>query len=299
MTDVQRMTFSTCNRNDIYLLPLGMEPNFIPKFACKKSLVHGVMLCCFRVSEGLEGEVEEGHQTDHARRSHFVQELLLSLLTEQPSNPESLDTLDKLSQSGLALAGPGGGDIESLGEVTDRSENASTHTEEAALPPTGDKENVSVAVGRSIGSESTCAVSGANAASSKSIGHKPVDRLVTGAKQKVGSSVVNGKGATGHAGVRVRQSSLQYQSQADRHSQSLHNVRQSSLMQNVELSNNLSMNVGGHNSGPGYDTENPQPLPGRPGSAGRDRDVNPATAKRTMVKHFPATKTSDREPPPH
>lgn len=43
------------------------------------------------------------------------------------------------------------------------------------------------------------------------------------------------------------------------------------------------------------------PLPGRPGSGGRDRDgrMNPAAAKKNMFKQLPTSQATDREPPPH
>ncbi|XP_052772264.1 E3 ubiquitin-protein ligase KCMF1-like isoform X2 [Mya arenaria] len=245
-----------------------------------------------------EMDVEAGRR-ERSSRSLFIQELLLSMLTEQTNLPDStLENLDKLLLSDQ-LQEATSEKSEKPDEETDKSDNA--HIEGATAM---EKENVPLASSKSSSSEAHFVVTGASAVN-KSVGQKPVERALTGTKQKaLGSSVVsavNGKGASGISGGRVRQSTVQYQSQGERHSQSLHNVRQSSLMQNMELSNNLSLNVGGRSGGAAYDTENPQPLPGRPGSGGREREgpINPATAKRNMVKHFPATKASDREPPPH
>ena len=221
------------------------------------------------------------------KRSLFVQELLLSTLTEHLQLSDT--TLEGLTMSEKLPSPPV--------EESEKNKNDSS-------PDGGgeDKENVG---GLRKGSDPVDHGSTGAAGSTKNMGRKSVEKV--GTKQKVGSTAMssvgsqNGRGGVGsHPGRSGRQSSLQFQSQGDRHSQP-HSVRASAVMQNnVELANSFSLNVaiGG---GADYDTDNPQPLPGRPGSAGRDRDgrLNPASAKRNMVKHLPATKTSDREPPPH
>ncbi|XP_053407172.1 E3 ubiquitin-protein ligase KCMF1-like isoform X2 [Mercenaria mercenaria] len=247
-----------------------------------------------RCTEPVIDESSTEIQQERSNRSLFVQELLLSTLTEHLQiNDNTLENIDKLTET-LAFT--------SLSEESEKEnvksdspvplEGAGAVAKEIAVVTT---KNTTEALSQSNG--------GATGVGSKTIGTKTVDKV--GTKQKATSSFTphNGKGASGSQSNRgVRQSSLHYQSQGERerHSQALHSMRQGAMMQNaVDLSNNLSLNARG---GSGYDTaDNPQPLPGRPGSAGRDRDgrMNPPTAKRNMVKHLPATKASDREPPPH
>lgn len=236
----------------------------------------------------------ELHQ-ERSNRSLFVQELLLSTLTEQLQiNDNTLENIDKLTETIAST---------SLSEGSDKVKSGSSGPLEGSGAIAKDSAVVTTKNSLEAISQNN---GGATGVGSKTIGAvKTVDKA--GTKQKATSSFTpqNGKGATGSQSNRgVRQSSLHYQNQGERerHSQTLHSMRQGAMMQNaVDLSNNLSLNVG-RGGGSGYDTaDNPQPLPGRPGSAGRDRDgrLNPPTAKRNMVKHLPATKASDREPPPH
>lgn len=242
----------------------------------------------FRCTDPVIGREEDTEaELERSSRNLFVQELLLSTLTEHLTlNDNSLDNLDKVSESEKPVYQA----TEVKGNEIDKSDSGVADGVE--------KDKALIASTKNNSSEQTSSVLGAS--ESKTIGHKTIDKV--GTKQKVLSPVapVNGRGASGTVSGRVRQSSIQYQSQGERHSQAVHNVRQGGLMQNnpVELSNNLSLNMG-RGGGASYDTENPQPLPGRPGSGGRDRDLHPSTAKRNMVKHYPATKASDREPPPH
>lgn len=229
-------------------------------------------------------------QQERSNRSLFVQELLLSTLTEQLNiNDNSLENLEKLSDK--VLSPSLSGDSE-----TDKSESS---TSEGSTNL--DKETPIV-----TGKSATDVVSQSNGDATgvgKTIGVKSVDKV--GTRQKVVSSVApvpqNSRGASGVSQPNRGSRQVHYQSQqGERHSQSVH-IRQGGLVSNsVDLSNNLSLNVA-RGGGSGYDGENPQPLPGRPGSGGRDRDgrMNPPTAKRNLVKHLPATKASDREPPPH
>ncbi|XP_052226819.1 E3 ubiquitin-protein ligase KCMF1-like isoform X1 [Dreissena polymorpha] len=254
------------------------------------------------IDEGDEDKVRQ----ERSVRSLFVQELLLSTLTEHLTLSDSslLDNLDKLQGLGLGCSS-------SLSEYTetesDKSDNAqpegATAMEKESLPMASSKSTSPEAVNSSVLDNGTAAKT--------AVGHRVVTEKV-GTKHKNASNPlgpVNGKGASGSGagvitGARVRQNTHPYQSPGEWNSQALHhNVRQSGLMQNaVEFSNNLALNMGGRSSsGASYDADNPQPLPGRPGSAGRERDgsLNPAAAKRNMVKHIPASKASDREPPPH
>ncbi|KAH3785991.1 hypothetical protein DPMN_164089 [Dreissena polymorpha] len=216
-------------------------------------------------------------------------ELLLSTLTEHLTLSDSslLDNLDKLQGLGLGCSS-------SLSEYTetesDKSDNAqpegATAMEKESLPMASSKSTSPEAVNSSVLDNGTAAKTAKVGTKHKNASNPlgPVNGVITGA--------------------RVRQNTHPYQSPGEWNSQALHhNVRQSGLMQNaVEFSNNLALNMGGRSSsGASYDADNPQPLPGRPGSAGRERDgsLNPAAAKRNMVKHIPASKASDREPPPH
>lgn len=252
------------------------------------------------IDEGDEDKVRQ----ERSVRSLFVQELLLSTLTEHLTLSDSslLDNLDKLQGVGLACSS-------SLSEYTetelDKSDNAQPEGATAL-----EKESLPVASTKSMSTEAANSSVLDNGTARTAVGHRVVAEKV-GTKHKNASSPLgpmNGKGASGSgagviSGARVRQNTHQYQSPGEWNSQALNlNVRQSGLVQNVEFSNNLALNMGGRSSsGASYDADNPQPLPGRPGSAGRERDgsLNPAAAKRNMVKHIPASKASDREPPPH
>lgn len=236
-------------------------------------------------------------QQERSNRSLFVQELILSTLTEHlQSTDNSLQNIDKLSDK----LSPSVSEESEKEKEKVKSDSPSPSDGAGAL----EKENAVVTT-KSLVEVVSQNNGGATGVTSKTIGGKPVDKV--GTKQKATSSFApqNGKGASGSQLNRgVRQSSIHYQSQGERerHHQALHNIRQGAMMQNaVDLSNNLSLNVA-RGGGSGYDPmENPHPLPGRPGSAGRDRDgrLNPPIAKRNMVKHLPTTKTSEREPPPH
>ena len=233
----------------------------------------------------IDEDEESEAEVERSNRSLFVQELLLSTLTEHLTvSDNSFETLDKVEESDT-LKHQGS---EVKANEHDKSDNG--------LPDGAEKDKFLVASSKNNSSEHTSSGIGASG-NSKTIGHKTLDKV--GTKQKSLSLVASLNGRGGASGTvvsrGVRQSSIPYQSQGERHSHALHNVR----MQNpVDLSNNLSLNMG-RGRGASYDTENPQPLPGRPGSGGRDRDLHPSTAKRNMVKHYPATKASDREPPPH
>lgn len=248
-----------------------------------------------RCTEPVIDETSTELHQERSNRSLFVQELLLSTLTEQLQiNDNTLENIDKLTETIAST---------SLSEGSDKVKSGSSGPLEGSGAIAKDSAVVTTKNSLEAISQNN---GGATGVGSKTIGAvKTVDKA--GTKQKATSSFTpqNGKGATGSQSNRgVRQSSLHYQNQGERerHSQTLHSMRQGAMMQNaVDLSNNLSLNVG-RGGGSGYDTaDNPQPLPGRPGSAGRDRDgrLNPPTAKRNMVKHLPATKASDREPPPH
>lgn len=248
------------------------------------------MFC--RCSESvISGEDSSELESEHRSRSLFVQELLLSTLTDYLTVSDNL--LENLEKSETA-ADPGKSDTQAL-----ESKSCENDKSDSGVPEGVDKSLN--ATSKTSSSEQTSSVMGA-IASGKTMGHKPLEKV--GTKQKVvGSATMNGRGASGTVSTNsrgMRQSSIAYQSQGERHhSQAVHNVRQGGLLQSpVDLSNNLSLNMG-RGGGASYDTENPQPLPGRPGSGGRDRDLHPSTAKRNMVKHYPATKASDREPPPH
>lgn len=232
------------------------------------------------------GDEESEAELERSNRSLFVQELLLSTLTEHLTvSDNSFENLEKVDESDKSI---------NQGSEVKGTENDKSDT---GLPEGGEKDKSPLASSKNNSSEQTSSVLGASG-SSKTIGHKTLDLSKVGTKQKSLSQVasVNGRGASGlvmnHG---VRQSSIPYQSQGERHSHAVRSVRMQSP---VELSSNLSLNMG-RGGGASYDTENPQPLPGRPGSGGRDRDLHPATAKRNMVKHYPASKASDREPPPH
>lgn len=230
-------------------------------------------------------------QQERSNRSLFVQELLLSTLTEQLQiNDNALENIDILSEK---IAFP------SISEESVKEKVKSDIS--SPLEGEGAKES-SVVTTKNLVETVSQNNGGASGITSKTVGARTVDKC--GTKQKATSSVTppqNGKGASGSQSSRgVRQSSIHHQNQGERERQALHNIRQGAMMQNaVDLSNNLSLARGGSS---GYESaDSPQPLPGRPGSAGRDRDgrMNPPTAKRNMVKHLPATKASDREPPPH
>ena len=209
-------------------------------------------------------------QKDKLARSLFVQEMLLSSVTEQLHiGDEGLENFDNL-----------------IAKVTPPQREAKEQPEKDEVVE-GPTENVSASASSKSASE---------APSTKNV-PKLVDKdKVGGTKQKsTVSSVGLQVGRSSGQYSRVRQGTGMYQSQG--HSQQF---RQGTVMQhNVELANNLSLNVAVGGGGANYDTENPQPLPGRPGSGGRDGRLNPPAAKRNMVKHLPTSKTSDREPPPH
>ncbi|KAL4232092.1 E3 ubiquitin-protein ligase kcmf1 [Mactra antiquata] len=249
-----------------------------------------------RCTESVIDENSVEQQNERSNRSLFVQELLLSTLTEQLNiNDNSLESLEKLSDKVTSPSYSGESE-------TDKNDSSSTE----GSSTNQDRETLVAASDKSSSTEVSSQSNGDATVVSKTKGVKSLDKV--GTKQKVVSSVVaaplqsaSGRGASGSQPNRGSRQ-IHYQSlQGERHSQAVH-IRQGGLVSNsVDLSNNLSLNVARGGNGSGYDGENPQPLPGRPGSGGRDRDgrMNPPTAKRNLVKHLPATKTSDREPPPH
>lgn len=213
-------------------------------------------------------ESDTDFQQDKLAWSLFVQEMLLSSVTEQLNlGEEGLESFDNLIANVKPL------------QREDEEENVEVPM-----------ENVSASASSKSASE---------AQSTKSI-QKHVDKEKVGGGTKQKSSVssvglpVNRSG--GQYNRVSRQGTPVYQSTG--HSQQ---YRQGGtvMQHNLELANNLSMNVAVGGGGANFDTENPQPLPGRPGSGGRDGRLNPPAAKRNMVKHLPTSKTSDREPPPH
>lgn len=247
-----------------------------------------------RCTESVIDESSSEIQQERSNRSLFVQELLLSTLTEQLQiNDNMLENIDLLTEKLV---------VPSVSEENETVKNDSS----SVLEGDGAVAKESAVVTMKSYTETVSQNNGgATGITSKTLGMKTVER--SGTKQKATSSFSpqNGKGASGNQSNRgLRQSSIHHQNQGERerHSQALHNIRQGAIMQNaVDLSNNLSLNVARGGSS-GYDSaDNPQPLPGRPGSAGRDREgrLNPPTAKRNMVKHLPTSKASDREPPPH
>ena len=214
-------------------------------------------------------------QQDKLARSLFVQEMLLSSFTEQLNiGEEGLENFDNL-----------------IARVTTPAQREENEPEKDEVVVDGLTENVSAS------------------ASSKSASEVPATKNVQKLVDKEKVAATKQKSTVSSVGLQVgRSSGGQYNRlprgqgtgvyQSQGHSQQF---RQGTLMQhNVELANNLSLNVAvGGGGGANYDTENPQPLPGRPGSGGRDGRHNPPAAKRNMVKHLPTSKTSDREPPPH
>ena len=226
---------------------------------------------CFRCVDSVINESDTDLQQDKLARSLFVQETLLSSFTEHLHlGDEGSENFDNLIVTVTPL----------------RKENKEPNQKDENTE--GLTENVSASASSKSASE---------APTTKSVQkHVDKEKVGGGTKQKSVSSVGLPVSRSGGQYSRVsRQGTGVYQNTG--HSQQ---YRQGgTLMQhNVDLANNLSMNVaiGG---GANYDTENPQPLPGRPGSGGRDGRLNPPTAKRNMVKHLPTSKTSDREPPPH
>lgn len=221
-----------------------------------------------RCVDSVINESDTDFQQDKLAWSLFVQEMLLSSVTEQLNlGEEGLESFDNLIANVKPL------------QREDEEENVEVPM-----------ENVSASASSKSASE---------AQSTKSI-QKHVD------KEKVGGGTKQ-KSSVSSVGLPVNRSSGQYNRvsrqgtpvyQSTGHSQQ---YRQGGtvMQHNLELANNLSMNVAVGGGGANFDTENPQPLPGRPGSGGRDGRLNPPAAKRNMVKHLPTSKTSDREPPPH
>lgn len=224
-----------------------------------------------RCVDSVISESDTDMQQDKLARSLFVQEMLLSTVTEQLHlGDEGLENFDNL-----------------LANVTPprKEDKGQPQKDDSVEGPT---ENISASASSKSASE---------ASSTKNLQKHVEKDKVGGTKQK--AAVSSGGLPVGRSGAQCnrvpRQGTGVYQSQG--HSQQF---RQNALMQHsVELANNLSMNVAVGGGGANYDTENPQPLPGRPGSGGRDGRLNPPAAKRNMVKHLPTSKTSDREPPPH
>ena len=219
-------------------------------------------------------ESETDLQQDKLARSLFVQETLLSSFTEHVNlGDEGSENFDNLIVNVTPL----------------RKENKEPNQKEENID--GPTENVSASASSKSASE---------APTTKSV-QKHVEKEKGGGGTKQKSSVSNvglpvNRGGGQYSRV-SRQGTGVYQNTG--HSQQYRQGGGTVMQHNVDLAN-LSMNVAvGGGGGANYDTENPQPLPGRPGSGGRDGRLNPPNAKRNMVKHLPTSKTSDREPPPH
>ncbi|KAL3863517.1 hypothetical protein ACJMK2_005271 [Sinanodonta woodiana] len=234
--------------------------------------------CMDSVISGMDSEAQQ----ERASRSMFVQEVLLSTLTEQ------LNLLD------------GGEQVEDFDKLLDKT---------ASAAPSSVKETVPEDIGtlENTNCSGIHPISERNAASaepllSKNLAPKPAEK-VSGTKQKSTSTALQGVSVPvgGAGGGASRQNMIQFQLQNQGHGQGLHmRSGQGSL---AIPNNHPSMPVAVGGGGAAYENENPQPLPGRPGSAGRERErdgrMSHGSAKRTMVKHLPATKATDREPPPH
>lgn len=226
-----------------------------------------------RCTDSVIDEGSNEAQQERLGRSLFVQELLLSTLNNLSVSDRGLDTVDKLSDKYLSPQS----------EESDKS-NSSTPSDTGPNPD-NDKESAVAAQKSSTEAPSM---------STKSIGQK-VSVEKVGTKQKTTGSTAAALAAVGRGssnllpqGRSSGRPTAQYQSQGERSNSHVYHHPV------------MAVPVSGRGGG-AYDADGPQPLPGRPGSGGRDREgrLDPQTGKRNMVKHLPTTKTSDREPPPH
>jgi len=192
----------------------------------------------------------------------FVQELLLSTLTEQLHLPENLDDL--------------GGECE---EENVKLITKMSPTSEANQPPSiqHNTNNQSKEVGGGSGGGGTI----------KSTSPEKLSQPNTQKQQHNG-------GGFGSGSAPVTRQNQGHSYQGTQVWQGHGTVSSSGQVFNLPGSNPLQALAGA-----GMAAGNMHPLPGRPGSGSRDNRVNPAAVKKSMFKQLPTSQASDREPPPH
>lgn len=228
------------------------------------------LFCRFLDSQQIS-EKEQNIEKEREDRSMFVQELLLSTLTESLH----LQDIDDLSN---------------VNTETPKIPSDSLPTSAADVEPSPQQHITAVIPNQSTSSSQH------KAAVTVSSLKPPVDKVIQANLQKM-TQPTGGGGGGGGGGVTHghRGQGPLSNTQTTRQSHGSNNSGQ--VYNLVPGPNTMPPQLGGAGIGAG----NPLPLPGRPGSAGRDRDgrVNPAAAKKNMFKQFPTSQTSDREPPPH
>ncbi|XP_060076551.1 E3 ubiquitin-protein ligase KCMF1-like [Ylistrum balloti] len=222
----------------------------------------------------LDSSVTESEQSifeEREDRGAFVQELLLSTLTEQLHLEQDLDEL--------------------IGGGSSNDSVRSSNKLPTAASNEGDQHNITGGASPSNQQQNTNSLSKdpGTAAIAKCVLPERGSQLLPSQKQHAGGGsmvVTHPRQNQGHAfqGVTLRQNHGSMSSGSQVYNNSLPG---SNAVQAL--------------AGAGIGAGNLHPLPGRPGSGGRDRDgrVNPAAAKKNMYKQLPTSQASDREPPPH
>ncbi|XP_069140671.1 E3 ubiquitin-protein ligase KCMF1-like isoform X2 [Argopecten irradians] len=222
----------------------------------------------------LDSTVTESEQSIYEEREDrgaFVQELLLSTLTEQLHLEQDLDTL---------IGGDSSNDSEKRSSKlpTTTSSEGDQHPGAGGASPVHQQQNTN-SLGRDPGTAAKSSLT------EKGNQVSPTQKQHAGGGGG-GTVVTLSRQSQGHSfqGVTLRQN---HGSTMSGGSQVYNSLPGSNAVQAL--------------AGAGIGAGNLHPLPGRPGSGGRDRDgrVNPAAAKKNMYKQLPTSQASDREPPPH
>ncbi|XP_021378605.1 E3 ubiquitin-protein ligase KCMF1-like isoform X2 [Mizuhopecten yessoensis] len=225
----------------------------------------------------LDSSVTESEQSifeEREDRGAFVQELLLSTLTEQLHLEQDLEVL---------IAGGSSNDSVKWSNKlpTATSNEGDQHTSTGGASPLHQQQNTN-----SLGKDS------GSAAIAKSVLPERGNQLQPTQKQHAG-----GGGGGGSTMVNLSRQSQGHAFQSVSLRQNHGSMSSGSQVYNSLPGSNAVQALAGAGIGAG----NLHPLPGRPGSGGRDRDgrVNPAAAKKNMYKQLPTSQATDREPPPH
>lgn len=228
---------------------------------------------------------EQGLLEEMGDRGAFVQELLLSTLTEQLNLENELDELGSeiLSESAphipntlKAGSSPAGSEL----SMHTASEGNSTTSLSQPQLCTQSKESVG-------------AVSSSNGALSKHV-EKAVQQQQKAFSADGGGTVNIGGGSHGNV-MRMNQGhGISSQVRQNHNTSSLPSgggpVFNSHSQSSVQMQALAGASLGAGNL---------HPLPGRPGSGGsRDRDTRLAQ-KTKLYKQYPTSQATDREPPPH